>query len=120
MDYAGLRSSLDRVRALAVTGDARNPALPEVPTLRELGLHSFESYGWYGLFAPSGTPEPIVDTIATDVARILETPQMKERLRSLGIESASEHTPVAFAHTIAQDSAIFSKAIQEAGLRVKQ
>ena len=68
---APLLSSIEggQLKALAVTGAARDPKLPNVPTAEEAGLADFQVMNWQGLFAPAGTPQPIVDKIAKVVAK---------------------------------------------------
>lgn len=73
-----------KVRALAVSGPARAKLLPNIPTLTEVGVKMEEESSWYGFFAPKGTPKPIIDKVNRDIARILATPELKEREASLG------------------------------------
>jgi tripartite-type tricarboxylate transporter receptor subunit TctC len=79
----------ERLRALAVTGKQRSPLLPEVPTVAESGLPGFENTGWFGLFAPAGTPNEVVQKVYRDSAAALAETQIKARLYVLGM------TPVA-------------------------
>jgi len=73
-----------KVRALAVSGHARSPALPEVPTLKEQGVAMEEESTWFAFFAPKGTPREIVDKVNRDVARVLAQPDVKARGVTLG------------------------------------
>jgi tripartite-type tricarboxylate transporter receptor subunit TctC len=73
-----------KMRALAVSGRARAAQLPEVPTFEELGIAFVDESSWYALFAPRGTPKEIIAKINADMARILASPDMKERETSLG------------------------------------
>ena len=73
-----------KARALAVSGPVRAKLLPNVPTLTELGVKMDEESSWYAFFAPKGTPKPIIDKVNRDLARILATPELKEREASLG------------------------------------
>jgi tripartite-type tricarboxylate transporter receptor subunit TctC len=73
-----------KVRVLAVSGPVRAKLLPNVPTLTELGVKMDEESSWYAMFAPKGTPKPIVDKVNRDLARILATPELKEREAALG------------------------------------
>jgi tripartite-type tricarboxylate transporter receptor subunit TctC len=75
-----------KVRALAVTGAQRSPGLPEVPTIRESGFPDYETYEWYGLFAPAKVPKEIVARLAQEVARILKDPELRERMLVQGAE----------------------------------
>jgi tripartite-type tricarboxylate transporter receptor subunit TctC len=74
-----------RLRALAVTGKARSPLLPEVPTVSEAGLPGFENTGWFGLLAPAGTPPDVINKIHRDTAAVLAETQIKARLHVLGM-----------------------------------
>jgi tripartite-type tricarboxylate transporter receptor subunit TctC len=75
-----------KVRALAVTGAQRSPGLPEVPTIRESGFPDYETYEWYGLFAPAKVPKEIIVRLAQEVARILRDPELRERMLVQGAE----------------------------------
>ncbi|MEO7242207.1 MAG: tripartite tricarboxylate transporter substrate binding protein [Variovorax sp.] len=75
-----------RLRALAVTGKERSPQLPEVPTVAESGLPGFVNTGWFGLFAPAGTPAAIVAKIQRDTAKVLAETDTKARLYTQGME----------------------------------
>lgn len=75
-----------RVRAIAVTGEARHPDLPDVPTMRESGYPELVNYSWISMFVRTGTPDPIVAKLAKAVASIQETPKAKEL--AAGIKSA--------------------------------
>ena len=78
-----------RLRALAVTGKKRSEQLPDVPTVAESGMPGFENTGWFGLFAPAGTPADILSKVQSDTARVLAESDTKARLYVQGM------TPVA-------------------------
>ena len=73
-----------KLRAIAVTGPQRVPILPNVPTVAEAGLPGFEATGWFGIFAPKGTPQPVVERLATEFATALKDPRVTQRLQDLG------------------------------------
>jgi len=73
-----------KVRAFAVTGPKRAALLPDLPTFTELGIKMGEESSWYALFAPKGTPRPIIDKINRDVKKVLAMPDMTEREAQLG------------------------------------
>jgi tripartite-type tricarboxylate transporter receptor subunit TctC len=73
-----------KVRALAVSGNARSDQFPDVPTFREAGIGFVDETSWYGIFAPRGTPRDIIAKINGDTNRVLELPDMKERAATLG------------------------------------
>jgi tripartite-type tricarboxylate transporter receptor subunit TctC len=75
-----------KVRALAVTGKQRFPGSPDTPTMAESGVPDYEMVLWQGVFVPAGTPKAIVERISADVAQILETPEMKERMAGAGVQ----------------------------------
>jgi tripartite-type tricarboxylate transporter receptor subunit TctC len=76
--------------ALAVAEKARTPQLPEVPTLAERGVKGVELNAWYGLFAPAGTPAPVVQRMAAEVAEVLKMADVRARLEGAGLEIAVE------------------------------
>lgn len=78
--------SSGKVRALAVTSPQRNPSLPNVPTVAESGLEGFDVGGWYGVFAPVGTPVDLVDRLNKAVTAAVNQPEMKARLEEMGYE----------------------------------
>ncbi len=77
-----------KVKALATSGLKRSSQLPDVPTMAEAGVPGYELNVWYGLFAPRGTPKPVIAKIAADAIRIMQAPDMRERWNSVGVEPA--------------------------------
>jgi tripartite-type tricarboxylate transporter receptor subunit TctC len=94
-----------RLRALAVTSAERSPQMPEVPTVAESGLPGFSNYGWFGLFAPAGTPPAVLDKVQRDTARVLAVTETKARLYVMGM------TP------IGNSSTDFARAMQSESTR---
>ena len=74
-----------KVRVVAVLGNARQAALPDVPTFAELGLAGFEDVPYYGIFAPAGTPKAVIDRLADAVAKVVVMPDVKEKLTAMGL-----------------------------------
>ena len=74
-----------KVRVVAVLGNARQAALPDVPTFAELGLAGFEDIPYYGIFAPAGTPKATIDRMAEAVAKIMAMPDVREKLTAMGL-----------------------------------
>lgn len=74
------------LKAIATTASKRIPALPDVPTVRELGFASLELEGWNGLFAPAGTPKPVIERLQREVALAVKHPDVAKRLVELGAE----------------------------------
>jgi tripartite-type tricarboxylate transporter receptor subunit TctC len=102
-----------KLRALAVTAAARSPALPDVPTLDELGIKDQEAETMQGVLVPAGTPKPIVDLLQTEIARIVHLPDVKEKLLAVGLEP-NGMSQAAFADYIKTDIAKWKKVIVDA------
>lgn len=75
-----------RVRVLAVSGTARSPLLPDVPTFQELGYAGTGTKGWYGLYAPAATPAPRIEQWNAALRKVLALPDVQARLTALGLE----------------------------------
>src|SRR5205809_8043290 len=89
--YEHMAGSLERVkagkvRALAITGAKRAAALPEAPTMAEAGVPGYEVYEWNAIFAPAGTPQPVIAKLADAIAKAVQSPEFRERLAALGGE----------------------------------
>jgi len=106
-----------RLRALGVTTTKRWPGAPGVPTMIEAGVPGFEVNSWSGLLAPAGTPKEIVARLNTEVARILRSTEIRERLYSFGAEPI-DNTPEEFAAYINSEFIKWAKVVKAAGLRV--
>jgi tripartite-type tricarboxylate transporter receptor subunit TctC len=102
-----------KVRALAITGAARSPALPDVPTLDELGIKGQEAETMQGVLLPAGTPKPIVDLLQAEIARIVHLPEVKDKLLAIGLEPDGM-SQAAFAAYIKADIAKWKKVIADA------
>ena len=74
-----------KLRVVAVLGDARQPAMPDVPTFAELGLAGFEDVPYYGIFAPAGTPKAQIERLAQALAKVVAMPDVRERLTAMGL-----------------------------------
>ena len=102
--------SAGKLRALAVTGPKRLSALPDVPTLDELGLNGVDVFAWWGFVGPARLPPDIVSRLNTEIRKVLENPELKASMAKLAIE-ASPGTPEAFGATIAQEAARWKKVV---------
>ncbi|HVF63096.1 MAG TPA: tripartite tricarboxylate transporter substrate binding protein [Casimicrobiaceae bacterium] len=107
----------NRLRALAIAMPARNSQLPDVPTAAEAGLPGFEVASMYGILAPAGTPQPIINKLATELQAVLQMPDTLERLQQIGVE-ASYAPPAEAARRIRSDFAKWGKVIQDANIKV--
>jgi tripartite-type tricarboxylate transporter receptor subunit TctC len=102
-----------RLRALAIPGAKRSPALPQVPTIAESGLPGFESSSWQGWFVPANTPGEIVALIQREAAKALNAPDVRERMEATANEVVAS-TPEAFATVFKNDFAKFAKVVKDA------
>lgn len=106
-----------RVRALAVGGLQRLPVLPQVPTLDESGLPGMQSGSWYGLIAPTGTPQSAIRALHAATVKVLAMPEINARLLADGAVP-SGNTPEQLAKDIRAESAMWAKVIKQAGIRL--
>src|SRR5262245_33983037 len=102
-----------KLRALAVAAKKRSAALPEIPTLDELGIKDQEAETMTGVFVPSGTPKAIVDKLQQEISTIVNTPDIKARLLQLGVEAEGDSS-ASFAAYVKADLAKWRKVIAEA------
>jgi tripartite-type tricarboxylate transporter receptor subunit TctC len=106
-----------RLRAVAVIGPERSPALPDVPTVAET-LPGFAVSNWIGLFAPAGTPLEIVAKLNAEVQKIMKQPDVQKRLETEGAKFIPT-TPESFAAFQKNEAAKWSRAIREAGIKAE-
>jgi len=118
IDMATVRPHLEHVKALAVTGTQRNKALPNVPTFAELGFHSFEPVGWFGLFMPAGVPASIVARFTAEASRIVHLPDVVARIESLGM-TPGELKGEEFARVVKSDAAVYARIIKDTNIRLE-
>jgi tripartite-type tricarboxylate transporter receptor subunit TctC len=107
-----------RLRAIAVSGETRLQALPQVPTFTEGGLPGFDVKGWYGLIAPAGMPREIVDKLSSEIAKILAMPDIVEKIVGMGL-SPFVTTPDQFAELMRNDMAKWRKVVESANIKLK-
>jgi tripartite-type tricarboxylate transporter receptor subunit TctC len=106
-----------KLRALAVTGPARSPVLPELPTVAEAALPGYSITSWFGLYAPSGTSPQIIERLNREANKALATAQIRRRLTDQGIEPAGG-TPGQFADFMRAELVKWGKIVRESGARV--
>ena len=106
-----------KLRALAVTTSQRSKLAPDLPTMAEAGVPGFDISTWFGLMAPAGTPPEVIARWNADVTRILNTPEMRERLIAQGAEAAPD-TPAEFTRFIADELARYARIVKASGAKV--
>jgi tripartite-type tricarboxylate transporter receptor subunit TctC len=106
------------VKGLAVTGTTRSPALPDLPTVAESVSPGFQVIGWFGVFAPANTPQPIVRKLNADIASIMRNPDVANPLLAQGAEPQSG-PPEDLRKLLASEIALWSKVIKEAGIKAE-
>jgi tripartite-type tricarboxylate transporter receptor subunit TctC len=104
------------VRALAVSGDHRSPAFPDLPTVAEAGVPGYSAPTWGGVIAPASVPWPIIDTLNAAMNRAIQSPAFKDHFAAIGDEPAGG-TPEEFAALIASDSKKWGEVIKRAGIK---
>ena len=104
-----------RLRALAVTGARRSPAVSDLPTMMEAGVANYESATWYGIVAPAGTPADIINRLNGEITSILKGQEMNDRLTKEGADPVG-NTPAEFARHIQTEIEKWRKVIRAAGI----
>ena len=113
LDAGSSRQHFPKFKLLGVTGTERLSWLPNVPTLKEQGLNSYEPMGWFGLFLPVATPKPVVDKFSVEIQRILKLPDVREKIEAMGLIPGGD-TQENFAKVIKSDAEIYSRIIRDA------
>ncbi|MCS6766354.1 MAG: tripartite tricarboxylate transporter substrate binding protein [Candidatus Protistobacter heckmanni] len=106
-----------KLRALAVTSAARTPQLPNVPTMAESGVAGYSRISWQAIFAPAGTPKPVVQRLYEEIAKILKDPDVQDRLAKLGMEP-SGMPPEQFAAFQKAEIAKWAKVVKAANVKI--
>ncbi len=107
-----------KVKAVAVSGESRPPALPQVPTFTEAGVPDFDVKIWHSIFAPAGTPKEIIDKLSAELARIVAMPEVKTRMAAQGLQPF--YTPAEkFVAMMKADSTRYAKVIKAANIRIE-
>jgi tripartite-type tricarboxylate transporter receptor subunit TctC len=104
-----------KMTPLVMMNNIRSPNFPEVPLLTDVGYNGPPSRSWYGLFAPAGTPKPIVDKLAKEVAVIVNDPAFRERHLTARSLVSAINTPEQFAEEIKRDRAVAQQVVKDAG-----
>ena len=122
MMFAGISSvkqyvAVGRLRAIAVTGQKRSPAMPEVPTFIESGLRGVDSGTYWGCLAPAATPKDIVNKLSTTIANVLKMGDIEKRLSDLGFDAIGG-TPDQFATIIRSETEKWARVIKSAHVKL--
>jgi tripartite-type tricarboxylate transporter receptor subunit TctC len=108
-----------KLRALMAMAPTRPAALPHVPTLAQAGFTGFDTTVWFGLMAPAGTPQPIIDKLYSETARVLAQNDVRNHLQGLGMEIVA-NAPPEFAAMIKSEIPQWAKLIKDAGISVNE
>lgn len=107
------------LRALAISGKARSPLMPDVPTFAEAGMPEFEAYTWHMVFAPASTPAPLVQTINGALNKAVSAPAVRQRLEELTITVVSDSTPASAAAFLKSEMEKWEPILRAAGIKVE-
>lgn len=107
-----------KVRVLAVTSEKRSSAMPDVPTFAELGYPKMNASFWYGMFAPTGTPQPIIERLNREIGAALRAEDIRNRLVTDGL-TVEPSTPQALSATITRDSQLWGPVIKALGIELE-
>ncbi len=107
-----------KLKAIAICGETRSPAVPDVPTFAESGLPDFKPRSWYGLVAPAGTPKAIVNKVSAEIGRMVATPDAREKLEAQGVEPHYLN-PDQFAAMMKADMAMWAKVIKTGNIKLE-
>ena len=110
-----------KVRALAITSSKRSPYAPDIPTMKEAGVTGYDEAGsdlWFGVFAPAGTPKPVVDRLHAELVKALATPEVSERIRAQAYDTWTL-APEEFAAFLRTDHAKWGKVVKLAGAKAE-
>lgn len=108
-----------RLRGLAVTGDKRSPALPQMPTIAEAGIRGLENaYTWLGILGSAKMPAPVLVKLNTEIVRIMRTPEVEKRVINDGYVLVA-NTPAEFKNEVKLEIAIWSKVVRERGIKAE-
>ena len=108
-----------KLRAFAVSSRKRSALVPELPTLAESGFPGYEAVPWFGLMAPAGTPQPIIDRLYAEIMKALAVPEVRAALVNLGLDVIGG-TPAEFAAVIRTETPYWAKVIKEAGIKASE
>jgi tripartite-type tricarboxylate transporter receptor subunit TctC len=108
-----------RLKALAISGESRSPAMPQVPTFSEAGLPGFSAKEWFGVVVPAQTPRTTIDTASSEIGKVMALPDIIEKLTSQGVDPFIS-TPEQMAALMKADNARYGKVIKAANIKLEQ
>ena len=117
MFFSGAISAFTISRASAPPGIMPPPGMPDMPSVHESGLAGFEIIGWYGLLGPAGIPAPILNRLHTEIVRILQQQDFRDRVSAEGAEVVT-NTPEKFREFLKADVAKWAKLLKESGAKL--
>jgi tripartite-type tricarboxylate transporter receptor subunit TctC len=106
-----------KVRALAVTTLKRSASLPELPTLDESGLKGFDMTTWWGLMGPAGMSLDVVQRLSAAILEAMDAPDVKERLRAMGMEGSPVRTPEQFTAFVDTERKLYARLVKQSGAK---
>jgi tripartite-type tricarboxylate transporter receptor subunit TctC len=106
-----------KLRALAITSIKRSALAPDLPTMAESGFPGFEAVPWFGLLAPTGTPQDVLDKLHGQTVKTLAMPEVRKKFDELGLEPVG-NTPAEFAALIRKETPEWAKVIKDAGIKL--
>jgi tripartite-type tricarboxylate transporter receptor subunit TctC len=107
-----------KLRAIGVTSSKRSPSAPEIPTIAEQGLPGFEATSWFAVFAPAGTPRPVLDQLHAEMVRIFNLPDVQQKLRTLGLDPILGG-PDELARVQQSEIAKWAKVVKDSGAKAE-
>jgi len=105
-----------KLKALGVSSAKRVPAMPEVPTIAEAGVPGYEVSNWWGILAPAGTPQPVIDRLYKEITALLDSPETRKRFELEGAEVV-RMTPPEFAAFVTQETEKWTRVVKDAGIK---
>jgi len=106
-----------RLRALAVTTLKRSNALPDLPTLDEAGLKGFDMTTWWGVMGPAKLPPDVAQRLSAEILKALDSADVKERLRAMGMEGSPVRTPEQFSAFVAAEAKLYARLVKQSGAK---
>jgi tripartite-type tricarboxylate transporter receptor subunit TctC len=122
MSFANITNAMTlvregKLRALAITSIKRSALAPDLPTMAESGFPGFEAVPWFGLLAPAGTPQEIIDKVHDETVKVMTMPEVRKKFDELGLESVG-NTPAEFAAVIKKETPEWAKVIKDADIKL--